>query len=807
MQGALDQVRFAARSLRKSPGFTLIAVLTFALGIGANTSIFTVMNTIMLRPLPYAEPNQLVSIYRTAPQSQRWPHSVANFLDYRSQNPVFDKMAAFGWRRFSLAQPGQPAESVRGMACTADYFSILGVPAELGRTFAPDEDQPGRDAVVVLSHTFWMRQFGADPRIVGKTIRLDAQPLTVIGVMPASFDVPQLWSPISAWRPLTFSSEERQDRGNNYLMAFGRVKPGVSVAQADAAMKSLADRLAKTYPASNAQNSLRIIPLNESIGDESSRRFSWLMLCLTGFVLMIACVNLANLQLARAAIRSRELAVRLALGSGRWRLMWQLLCESLLIAAVGGVSGILISMWLSNFIGKQLDRWSPEGIAMPTDWRVLSFAIGCALATGIIFGLGPAWIASRANVNDALKAGSRGSTTGRSQHFLRHSLIVGEVALALVLLTGSTLFVGGLRRFVDQKPGWATDHLLTGWVPLSTKYTDDAGRPFVKLLEQRLTSIPGVKQAAIASSVPIWAFGSSRSFLIEGQPLPPQGQDPLTSSEAVTPGYFSTMGIQLLQGRVFSDDDDQNRPNVVVINQAMAKKFWPNESPIGKRIGFDGREKPNWMQVVGVVNDLRFPANLNKPDTLWQSYRPLAQETRGYYALQIRTTAAPASLASAVRQVVAEIDPDVPVNELEPADILIERVLGHFTLAGKLLVGFANLGLVLAALGIYGVISFLVVQRTGEIGIRMALGAQRPDVLWLILKKGLSLTAIGIGLGLIGAYAIASLLAAAVPEVPSKDPFAVLTVAFTLIAVGIGAAGIPAWRATRYDPTVALRCE
>jgi putative ABC transport system permease protein len=800
-----NDLKLAVRQLRLNRGFAFIAIATLALGIGANTAIFTVMNTIMLRPLPYQNSDQLAVIHRTSPQSQNWPHAVADYFDFHAENSVFEKTAAYIWGRMSLANPGEPADSVRALNCTADFFSILGTPALLGRTFAADEDQLGRNNVIIISHTFWMQRFGGDRNVIGKTIRADGQPVQIIGVMPAAFEVWQLWSPIEVWRPFAFTAENRQDRSNHYIRAIGRLKPGVSLAQANQQMKVIAARLEKTFPESNAKTSLRIAPLKEQIGDQSSRRFAWLMLGLTIFVLMIACVNLANLQLARAAARARELAVRLALGASRIRLMRQLLIESVVISVLGGAAGIFISMWLADFLGKKLDRWSPSGVEMPLDWRVLCFALGCAVFTGLLFGIGPAWAASRSNMNETLKAGARGSTADRSQNFFRHALIVGQVSLALVLLTGSALFSTGLRKFVQNNAGWNPENMLVGYMPVSSKFTDE--RQFIKTAEDRFVAIPGVRSVSLSSSLPIWSFGTSRYFALEGQPLPPIGQEPLIMAESITPGYFETMGITLKQGRRFNADDNENHPNVVIINKAMAQKFWPGKNPIGEKIQTGDRINMTPLEIVGVVNDLTFPANLNRPETLWQTYRPLAQETRGYVALEIRTDVPPASLTSAVRQTVASIDPDLPVNDLETARGMIDRLLGHFTLAAKILTSFSYLGLTLAGLGIYGVMSYLVIQRLPEIGIRMALGATSQNIARMLVSRAMLLTSAGLAIGVIAGIFVARLLSAAVPEVPSRDIWINITVCLTVIAMTLAAVASPAWKAVRVDPSESLRSE
>jgi len=805
----MNDLRFALRQLLKNPGFTAVAVLTLALGIGATTAIFSVLNTILFRPLPYPEPDRLVRVFRTSAQSRSWPHSAANFLDHREQNTVFERMAALKRTRFSLAEPGEPAESLRGIATTSDLFPALRLPAAAGRVFTAEDDQPGREPVVVLSQSFWLRRFAADTNMIGRRLRMDGESVTVIGVMPAAAEYPPLWGPIDAWRPLALTLAQRQDRRDGWLDLVARLKQDASPARAEAELKSIAARLAEAYPEYNAHSSLRVAPLHESIGDEASRRFAWLLLGLTGFVLLIACVNLANLQLARAATRSREMAVRLALGVGRWRLMRQLLAESFIVAALGGAAGVLLASWLNELIGRRLTRWSPAGIDVTLDADVLLFALLCSAGTALFFGVVPAWLATRTNMNDVLKASPRSATAGCSQNRLRHALIVGEVALALVLLAGSSLFVAGLHRFIRQDPGWRMDGLLTGWVPLSSpKYVSpDQRRLSIERLEERLSRLPGVEHASLSSSLPVWAFGTSRPFLIQGQPTPPPGQEPMGNAEAVTPRYFETMGLHLRLGRSFTAADTTNRPNVVIINEAMARRFWPNESPLGKRIGGYDRANPDpgWQEIVGVVNDVRFPGNLSRPETLWQIYRPLAQEPRPGVVIELRTVGAPESLVEPLRRAVAELDPDLPVNELEATRRLVDRMLEHFTLAGVFLGAFAVLGLVLAALGIYGVISYFVAQRTGEIGIRMALGAQMRDVIWLVLSQGLRLSFCGVLVGLAGAWAVARVLSAALPELQGADSSAFLAAIGVLIGVTLLASWLPARSAASVNPVAALR--
>ncbi|HMJ90660.1 MAG TPA: ABC transporter permease [Candidatus Acidoferrum sp.] len=804
----MNDLKFAFRQLLKNPGFTAMAVLTLALGIGANTSMFTMLNALLLRSLPYPDADRLVRAYRTSPQSQAWPHSAADFLDQREQNNVFDHMAAFSWWNFNFAEPGEPAERIRGMRATSDFFSVLGVQPALGRGFTAEEDQPGRAEVVVLSHTFWLRRFAADTNMPGRTLRLDGKTVTVVGVMPKSFEERMQWGVVDIWMPLAFTAEQRTSRGDHSLHAIARLKSGVSLSRAQAAMTALAARLAKAFPETNAQSGLRLVSLRDSAADDAGRRIIWLTFGLAIFVLLIACANLANLQLVRTVARSRELAVRAALGAGRARLVRQLLTESLLLALFGGALGVLLAVWMNEFLARRIIINDEAGLALTLDAKVLGFAVICSVLVGAIFGILPAWFASRADVNVGLKESVRGGTAGRAQHRLRNALIVGEVALALMLLTGAGLFIGGLQRFTHLDPGWRVDGLLTARLALTaSKYdSSQAQRAFTEQLEQRLAALPGVQRTALSSMLPIWGLGS-RDFVVEGRPASPAGQQPLTYEDAVTPGFFDTFGIRLRQGRFFTAGDTTNRPGVVIINEAMARRFWPNESPLGKRIGSGDTKNPDWQEIVGVVSDTRFPANLVGPDTRFQSYRPLAQDPRRWLVIELRTEGSAESLTPALRRTIAEIDPDLPVFEIQTVRQRVDQTLANGALISVLLGAFAVLGLVLAAVGIYGVISYSVAQRTGEIGIRMALGAQRSDVLRLVLQHGLRLSLLGVLIGFIGALAVVRLLTTAVPEMPSRDPITFAALSLTLIAVALMACWLPARRATQVDPMEALRHE
>ena len=803
----LTDLRLAFRQLVKSPGFTVIALLTLALGIGVNTSMFSVLNALLFRT-PYPDDAQLVRIYRTSPQSQSWPHSPGNFLDVRAQNSVFAGIAAVNpGTPLNLAAPGQPAELLRGMFVTEDFFPLLRVPPELGRFFTTDEFQRGRGNVLVLSHATWRQHFGGAPDVLGREVRLDGEAVTIIGVMPERFDYPVAWGPIDAWRP--FGSLPRQMRDNNFLSEVARLKPGVTLALAQTEMNLLGARLAADYPQSNAQTGLRLVPLARS--DEFSARLTWFVVGLAGFVLLIACANLANLQFARHAARVREQAIRAALGASRARLIRGVLVESLLLSLAGGALGLLVALWCNDAIGRRFLVYSRDGLAVPLDGQVLAFAFVVSAATGFAFGVLPAWFSAHPDVNESLKQGARGSTASRATQRLRHALIVAEVALALVLLAGAGFFVRGIDRFLQRDPGWRVDGLVTGHINLAGKNysSPDQRRVFFERLQEKLAALPGIERAALGSSLPTWGFDSSTNFLVEGRPVPAPGTQPLMSEALVSPDYFDALGLPLVAGRRFTAEDRADKPAVAIINETMARTFWPGENPLGQRIGgSDDPNTPDWREVVGVVRDAGTPGFIGEADTRFQEFRPLGQlPMPTTIALAFRTTLAPDVLAPAIRRALAEIDPSQPVYEISPVRRAIDRRLSGPRLAGNFLAGFALLGVLLAAVGIYGVLSGFVVQRTNEIGIRLALGAQVRDIFALVLGRGLRLAVLGAVLGLAGAWGVARLLATVAPGLPPADFATTGAVTFGLLAVATFACWLPARRATKVDPIIALRAE
>jgi putative ABC transport system permease protein len=803
-QEFVRDLRYAQRSLRRDAGFTVVAVATLALGIGANTAMFSVLHTYLFRALPYPQPEQLVEVYRTASWNQFLPYSPPNFLDQREKNTVFAHMAAFSPARPSLALEGESAERLEGLAVSSDFFPALGVQAALGRVFTANEDQPGPNRVMVLSDRFWQSRFGGDPNIVGRALRVDGEPVTVVGVMPAGFDHPLLWGTVDLWRPIAFTPEQRQARNNNYLRVVARTKPGVSLPQASEAMVTLAASIA-TQTASNQNDSLRLAPLRRSMSDDISRTVMWFTFGLSGFVLLIACANLANLQLVRMAARARDQTIRAALGAGRARLLRQSLTESLVLATVGGVLSLLLALGGIEFINRRLFADLP-GARVMLDAGVFGFALFCSVLTGLVFGTVPAWLASRADVNQTLKDNPRGSTAGAHPR-LRQALIVGEVAFALILLAGAGLFLRGLQRYTRADPGWRVDGLVTSQLGLRfADYASPALRvSFYQRLEERLAALPGVEQVALSNSLPIWSFNGSGGAVYEGQPEPPPGQRPEVFFEQVSLRYFDTLGVRLLTGRQFNAGDVSGKTEVAIINQALARRFWPNDNAIGKRLSRGAPNNPNWLEVVGVVNDVEFPGSLRAPRTLLQVFRPLPQAPVLGVNVLLRHSPATVPSADALRRAVAELDPAQPLHRIRTARSLVDSGLGAISLLGALLGAFAALGLTLAAIGIYGVTSYSVVQRTSEFGIRMALGAQARDVVWLVLANGARLIVLGTSIGVAGAYAVSRLLTATIPTLPTRDPAALAGLTIALVAVALAACYLPAGRATRVDPLVALR--
>lgn len=795
----MNDLQYALRQLLKNPGFTAVAVLTLGLGIGVNTSMFSGLHSLLMPHQPYPESDRLVRVFRTSPHSQRWPHSPANFLDLRERNAVFTHMAAITSPPANLSEPGQPAERVRAALVSSDLIPMLGIAPKFGRAFLPEEYRPGRSDVVLLNHAFWLRRFNADPGLVGSTIRLDGGVVTVVGVMPPEFADREAWGTADLIRPLAFSDADSAVRGNHYLDVFARLKPGVSKAQANAGLATLAAHLRGEHPDTNTDTGLRVATLATSRMDPRGQIMLWMIMGLAGFVLLIACANLANLQFARTALRSRELAIRGALGAPRGRLLRQLLTENVLLAALGGVFGLVLAHWTNQWLAGRLTEDGRPLLRLELNVAVLGFAFLASTLSGLAFGLAPAWLASRTDLNATLKQGLRDGDGGTSRHRLRQGLIIAQVALALMLLTGAGLVMNGLSRFSAADPGWRIDGLHAGYLNLrGGAYPDgDARRRFAERLQHELVSLPGVERAAVANALPVSGARSHIGLSIESPATPVTST--LSALASVSPGYFATLGIRLLEGREFAATDTADRPAVVIVNESFARACWPDRSAVGQRIG----QPDAWQEVVGVVADVRPATDPGEPTTRHQCYRPLAQDASSGLAVAVRGN----FTADALRRAVARLDPDLPLSEAGSVRVHVARFFAQAAVAGWLLATFAGLGLLLAALGTYGVIAGFVGQRTREIGVRMALGAQIRDVLALVLGRGLKLTTAGLVLGGLGAVALARILASLAPGLKGNAPGMVALASALLLAVALIACWLPARRAARVDPMTALRME
>ena len=804
----LQDIRFGWRALVKSPGFTIVAVVALALGIGANTAIFSVVNAVLLRPLPFKNPDQLVLIWESAthlgfPKNTPSP---ANFLDWQRQATVFTGMAAMAPKNFNLTGISEP-ERLDGRRISANLFDLLGVQPRLGRGFQPQDDKPGAH-VVLLSDGLWQRRFGADPTLIGRAIHLNGESFTVIGVMPPGIQLPGFgnWRD-QLWVPMAFPSEEAASRGNHYLEVIARRKPGVSLQQARAEMDTVAARLARQYPEDN----LRIGATVNSLHDEVVGEIRPALLILLGavaFVLLIACANVANLLLARAAVRQKEIALRHALGATRSRIVRQLLAESMLLALLGGAVGLFLA-----FVGLDvLKHFIPDGISqaesIAIDARVFGFTALIAIMTGLVFGLVPAAQASHFSLNEALKEGGRDSTGGGKGVRLRGLLVVAEVAVSFVLLIGAGLLINSFLHLRNLDPGFRADHLLTAKIEMSEiKYPDRAHRvPFLDEVLRRVRALPGVQSAALAGNLPLTYNGDSMYIGVEGIPDPPTDEQVDVIYRAVGPGYFDTMGIPLLQGRDFNDQDTTEESSYkVIVSEKLAQHYWPGKNPIGQRLkaGPTTSEAP-WREVVGVVKDVRQNDFIAPPKLqMYLSYRQLRELAPN--ALVIRTSVEPLSLASAVRGAVWAVDKDQPVSDIASMEQIVAGAVARQRFSMLLLALFAGLALLLAAVGIYGVMSYSVTQRSREIGIRMALGAQKSDVLRMTLRQGLRLAIFGVAIGIAGALVLTRLMASLLFGVSATDPatFAAITIIFS--GVALFASYIPALRSVKVDPMIALR--
>jgi len=803
----LPHLRFAFRSLARSPGFTAIAILTLALGIGLNTAMFSVLNGLLFRPLSFSEPDRLFRLNHTRPHEPYGDFSAANFLDLNAGS-VAD-LAAFRFWAFTLTEPNQPADVPIALRVTPNYFGVLGMRMHLGRDFHPDEAAAGKDGVIVISHRYWQTRFNSDPNVIGRSVRLDGAPVEIVGVLPAADDTVRLLAAIGIYRPLVLSANEQANRTDPSTGVIGRYRDGVTPTQAAALFQTLGQRLAADHPAENGDKALVAYSLQSTTLTGNGRTMTYMLVGLSGFVLLIACANLANLLLARALSRAREFSIRAALGASRAHLLTPLAIECLLLAVLGGLAALFVSAWTTDWLAAHFG--SAEYPAdFSADARVLLFAAGVSLATALLFGVGPAWWASRADVNASLKSGGRGASGSRGQNHYRQLLIVTQFALALVLLSGAGFFLRGLNQLLGSRMGWDPAPVISGVLNLaSPKY--NAAEPIIAFhaeLRQRLLALPGVASAAVSFEQPLYDSPARRDYLVQGREPPPKGQELTAFTNAVSPSYFATVGTRLLRGRLIDETDQLKSRPVVVINDSMARALFPQGDALGHSLGLAGQDDHFWAEIVGIVEDTQ-SMRISPAPVRFQVYKPFTQEAWQYVTLTVRAASAAQAplLLESIRKTVASLDPDQPVMRLMTIPDQVHRNMNVWETINQLLVMFAGIGLLLSALGIYGVIARLTAQRTGEIGIRMALGAQLSDIMRLVLGGGVRLALIGTAVGLLGSLALAHVLNREMPSFGGSSTGPIAIAALLLLSVALGATYLPARRATRIDPTTALRSE
>ncbi len=798
MDSLLKDLRYGIRSLLKRPAFTVVAVITLGLGIGVNTAIFSVINAVLFKPLPYSDPSRLVTF--------RSNQSCPDLQDVEAQTKTLSSLGGMVLAPLAYTDGAEPIQFQIGQV-TGRFFDTLGVQAERGRYITAEDDKPGSPYVVVLGHELWVKQFNRDEQILGKTISLSGKMYTVIGVMPASFISPRVSS--EAWTPVHVSNPVAANfRGVHFLRTYARVANGVSFEQAKAEMAVIDQNLAAQYPADNKNRATVLFPLLERIVGES-RQSLWILFGAVSFVLLIACANFANLLLARAAEREREFIIRGALGAGRWRLIRQLLTESVLISLAGGAVAVILAIWGTNllvsFKPDNLPRLSEIGV----DAKVLVFTLGVSILTGVIFGLLPAWTASRSGVGEALKEGGRSATVGSARQRLRSTFVVVELAVALVLLVGAGLLIKTFWKLRSVEPGFDPNHMLTMRVELpETRYEHVAEQTrFRKQVLAGMNSLPGV-QAAMISELPLSGEALDHDFVIENRPPIAPGDEPSLQARSVMGDYFNVMRIPLRQGRDFGPQDfDDNAPLVGIANESFISQYFQNENPLGKRVGWARDPEKHWITIIGVVGDVKhFGLDLPEQPAFYMPYSQINPWKR-WMSFAVRTQGEPGAMAQAVKKEIWKVDSQLPVTKVETMDEVAASSFIARRFNMSLLSLFAGLALVLAAIGIYGVMSYAVTQRTQEIGIRMALGASTRDVLTLIIRNGLMLVIIGVVVGLAGAVALTRLMATLLFGVTPTDALTMAVVSLVLVGVALLACFIPARRASKVDPLVALRYE
>lgn len=815
MHEILQDVRYAVRVLRKSPGFTVVALLTLAIGIGANTAIFSFVNGVLLKPLPYAHADRIMRVLEKPPgdPDARNGISTLNFLDWQRQNTVFQYMAARTGGSVTLTGISNPVE-LRGARMSAHGFDIFGVKAAIGRTFAADEDQPGKNKVAVLSHTLWVSQFGSDPNIIGRVIQLDGEPNVVIGVLPAGSAFDRTYAQI--FRPLVFEPQN-MTRNFHWFGAIALLKPGVTLERARAEMNAIGARIAHDYPDSNKGWGVAVDPLVDVTVGKQLRKSLYVLLAAVGMVLLIGCANLANLTLARSTAREREVAIRASVGAGRWRLARQFLTENVLLSIIGGVLGIALGYALMAALKAAIPPFSlPPEANITLDWRVLLFAAALSIFTGLIFGLAPAIHATRSDLANSMKEGGHGTGTGTAKQRLRSGLVVTEVALAFLLLAGSGLLIRSFFAMQNVDTGFNAENVITAELPISDKRfpNPDNLNAYLRQIVSNVRIIPGVRDVALTSALPMEGWGYGMPFQIAGRPIVDRANRKACFFKMVSPSYFTTLGMTLKKGRGLSERDLKGSPPVTVINETMARKYFPHEDPIGKRILIQqivpgktelGPEIP-W-EVVGVVKDEKVGNLDDKQDDNPGVYVSNEQSPVFFQALVIRAAMDPLALQQSISRAVHQVNKDQALSDIKTLERIKTESLAGNRLNSLMLGGFATIALLLSAIGIYGVISYSVVQRTHEIGIRAALGANGTDVVRMVLKSGMVMAGAGLAFGFLAALAFTRLLATLLFGVGARDPVTIAAVGVILAAVALLASYLPAHKASKVDPMICLRYE
>ena len=821
----LNEIKIAVRGLLKTPAFTAIALVTIALAIGANTAVFSLINGLLVKPLPYSDPAKLVLLWEkfTAQGLERIPVSPPEFVDFEKQAQSYSRIAIFDYRSFNMSEGNVP-ERISGAVVSPALFPLLGVEPIAGRTFSEEEQGEGHDDLIVISERLWKRRFNSDPALVGKPLLLNGRKYIVIGVMPASFEFPiplfnvrggQFAERVDIWKPVAFTPLEMQTRYSRSYGIIARLRPDVTPEKAQAELNTITTNWTRIHPdlyRASQGFGAKVYPLHDQVVGGMRKGLLILLGAVAG-VLLIACANLATMLLARASARERELAIRVALGAGPWRLLRQMLTESVLLAIGGAVAGVMLSIWGLDLLARIGARTVPRLAEANVDVAVLLGTAVVAVVTGILFGLVPALASAKPELTDVLKEGGRGATAGTRRNRIRNSLVAAEIALALVLLIGAGLLMKSYVRVQSVSPGFNPRNVLTMEIALSDiKYPAQSspeyrgGESMLRFWNEavrRIRQLPGVEAVGGTTILPLSGWNSDWSFDIEGRKMGSKDPGPDEELRDITPDYFRVIQTPLLRGRFFTEHDDATAPLVTIINEAMAKKYWPNEEALGKRITFDNPQKdPKWVTIVGVVGSVRHRALDIDPQP--EYYRPVAQRPQRQLILVVRSAQDPRSLASAVRHEIQAVDPDQPIASVRTLEAVASESIAPRRISVVLLGTFAGIALLLAGVGIYGVISYLVVQRTHEIGVRMALGAQRRDVLRLVVGHALKLVAIGTVIGLVLAVLSTRMLSALLYNVGAFDATTFIFVTITLAAVALLASYIPALRATRADPMIAL---